>query len=91
MINKKIINIDTIKNLEKNFLNSIHKEINEKEISKIIKEKYDVDCDIKYKDGKIMIYENKVAYKINCNLNMKFFVSFDQNGNVIKLSLKKTL
>ena len=86
-MNKKIISNTTFKNIENNFLKLINTELEEKKLSKLIKEKYSLSGTIKYKKGSITTHKNDIAYKIDYNLYNDCFVSFDSEGEVIDFSL----
>ncbi len=73
---------------EKDLIEDLPGSLDWKAIEKVFIEKHKIGLqnDIQYKQGEIVIHENRVAYKVDFNVKTIVSVLFDRNGKCISLS-----
>ena len=78
----KLTDPDVIKDGEKDLINAIEEDLDLDSINEIIKDKLKVK-NLESKGGKIIVHNNKIAFKIDFELSMDGSVMFDRDGNYI--------
>jgi len=84
----KLTNPETIKESEKEFIDSINAELDWEAIEKMLLEKHDftLQDDIDYKDGDLVVYKDNIAYKFDFEIKVPLSVIFDRDGECLDIS-----
>jgi hypothetical protein len=84
---------NSIKNAEQALLDLIEKNLDWDNIKKIFKEKYQLKIkgDIGYESADITIYNDKVAYKLNFDVNMTVAIVCGRDGEFLNLLINEDL
>ena len=84
----KISDSDKIKTSEKDLIDAIAGEIDWEAIEDLFREKHHLtlEDELEYKDGDIVIHDNKIAYKLNFDIKVKLSVLFDRTGECLGVS-----
>ena len=92
----KIINTDNIIDLRQAMLKQIASQIEPETITKLLHSECNVDLGgkLQYENGKLIIDNEKIAYKLNYKIKSSFSVILNRSGKIIdiessKLTLKK--
>lgn len=78
----KITKPDVIKNGEKNFMEGIKDDLDLDAVKKILNKKI-AEAALSPKDGEIVVYKNKIAFKMNFDFHLRGSLMFDRQGNHI--------
>jgi hypothetical protein len=83
----KITNSEIIKTGERELIDTIIGDLDWGTIEKIIRDRHQLSIqdDIEYKDGDIIVHENKVAYRLDFEVKMSLSVVFDREGTCLSL------
>lgn len=84
----KITDSDTIKNSEKELIDSITGDLDWSAIETLLREKHNIGLqdDVDFKNGDITVFDNQIAYKLDFDVKITLTVVFDRKGNCLKLS-----
>jgi hypothetical protein len=84
----KITNSDVIKSGERELIDSIIGDLDWDTIEKIVKDRYklQIQDDVEYRQGDIIVHNNQVAYKLDFDVKMTLSVVFDRDGNYLSLA-----
>lgn len=87
----KLANPKTIQDGEKEFFDTVTAELDWKDIEKAMLEKQDVTLrdEIEYKDGDLVVYNNKIAYKFDFEVKTSVSFVFNRQGECLELSTLK--
>jgi len=83
----KIADSEHIKSGEKDLIDSITADLDWDSLEKLIEERhrFKLQDDVEYKSGDMLVYEDKVAYKLDFDIKVSLSVIFDRNGNCLNL------
>ncbi len=84
----KITDPTIIKSGENELIDSITADMDWGAIGKVFLEKHklDIDEDVEYKSGDIIVHANQIAYKLNFDVKVNLSILLDREGNYISLS-----
>ncbi len=84
----KVTNPEVIKSGEIELIDAITADVDWGAIEKIFTEKHRlrIEEDVEYKNGDIVVYNNKVAYKLEFDIKVALSVLLDRAGNYISMS-----
>jgi hypothetical protein len=84
----KITDENVIKNGEKELINTIIGDLDWSAIKKEFKGKYSINIqdDVEYRQGDIVVYDNNVAYRLNFDVKMSLSILFDRTGDYLSLN-----
>jgi hypothetical protein len=84
----KITDPTVIKSGENELIDSITADMDWGAIGKVFLEKHklDIDEDVEYKSGDIIVHANQIAYKLNFDVKVNLSILLDREGNYIALS-----
>lgn len=87
VIQVKITNSEIIKSGEKELIDTITGDLDWGTIEKIVRERHrlSIQDDVEYKDGDIIVHDNKVAYRLDFEVKMSISVVFDREGNCLSV------
>ncbi len=77
-----VISPESLKQCEEELIETIKDEINFKDLSEILKSRLN-EAKLECTDGDIIVHENKVAYKLNLQINISSEVLLDREGNLL--------
>lgn len=83
----KIVNIDTIQNSEKDFIDAINAELDWVAIEKMILEKHKLQLqdEVSYKQGDIVIHDNQIAYRLDFDITVSLSLTFNREGECVHI------
>lgn len=83
----KITDTKVIKDSEQEFIDTITGDLDWDMIERVLKERhqFELQDDIEYRSGDIVVYNNQIAYKINFGVNVTVSVLFDRNGECLAI------
>ena len=84
----KITDKNVIKNGEKELINTITNDLDWSAIKKEFKKKYSINIqdDVKYRRGEIVVYDNNVAYRLDFDVKMSLSILFDRTGDYLSIN-----
>ncbi|CCK81605.1 hypothetical protein [Desulfobacula toluolica] len=84
----KLTNPEIIQESEKEFIDTINAELDWEAIEKLLLEKhgFTLQDEIDYKDGDLVVYNNKIAYKFDFEIKVPLSVIFNRQGECLKMS-----
>ncbi|MBC2703895.1 hypothetical protein [Desulfobacula sp.] len=78
----KITDPDVIKNGEKNLIEAVKDDIDLAAVKEILKKKMAATA-LSYKRGEIVVYNNKIAFRLDFETHLSGSFMFDRQGNYI--------
>ncbi len=87
----KLTNPEFIQESEKEFIDTINAELDWDVIEQLLLDKhgFEVQDDIEYKDGNLVVYNNEIAYKFDFEIKVPLSVIFNRSGECMDLSTRK--
>ena len=84
----KITDAENIESGEKELIDTITGDLNWEVIETVFKEKYRLGLqdDVEYKQGDIVIHNNKIAYKLEFDIKISLSVIFDRTGECLEVT-----
>lgn len=84
----KITDHDVIKTSEQELIDAITADLDWGAIEEIIRKEHNLDIeeDVEYQKGDIVVYNDQVAYKLEFNVNVILSVLLDRKGNYISIT-----
>ncbi len=84
----KITDTENIKIGEGDFIDGLVGELDWSVIEKLLREKYNLELhdDVEYKNGDIVIHDNKVSYKINFDVRVTLSLLFGRDGECLEIT-----
>lgn len=84
----KITNPEVIKNGESDLIDAITADMDWVAIEEVFGEKHklNIDDNVEYKKGDIVVYNNQIAYKLEFDVKVNLSILLDRNGNYISVS-----
>lgn len=84
----KITNSEIIKSGERELIDTITGDLDWNTIEKIVRERHklSIQDDIEYKQGDLIVHDNKVAYRLDFDIKVSLSVIFDRDGNCLSLT-----
>ena len=88
----KITNTEVIKKCEKELIDAITGDLDWSAIERIFKNKHNLEIqdDVEYKQGDIVVHDNEIAYKLDFDVKVTFSILFDRDGNTKELSTSES-
>lgn len=87
----KLTNPESIQESEKEFIDTINAELDWDAIEQMLLDKhgFEVQDDIEYKDGNLIVYNDEIAYKFDFEIKVPLSVIFNRSGECMNLSTTK--
>lgn len=87
----KLTNPETIQESEKEFIDTINAELDWDAIERMLLEKhgFEVQEEVLYKDGNLVVHENQIAYKFDFEIKVPLSVIFNRNGECLEISTRQ--
>lgn len=84
----KLTNPESIQESEKEFIDTINAELDWDVIEQVLLDKhnFEVQDDIEYKDGNLIVYNNEIAYKFDFQIKVPLSVIFNRSGECLSMS-----
>ncbi|NWH03534.1 hypothetical protein [Desulfobacter latus] len=84
----KLTNPESIQESEKEFIDTINAELDWDVIEQMLLDKhnFEVQDDIEYKDGNLIVYNNEIAYKFDFQIKVPLSVIFNRVGKCLSMS-----
>lgn len=84
----KLTNPESIQQSEKEFIDTINAELDWDVIEQVLLDKhnFEVQDDIEYKDGNLIVYNNEIAYKFDFQIKVPLSVIFNRSGECLSMS-----
>ncbi|OGR10890.1 MAG: hypothetical protein A2277_10640 [Desulfobacterales bacterium RIFOXYA12_FULL_46_15] len=84
----KLTNPESIQESEKEFIDTINAELDWDAIEKMLFEKHSLTLqeEIDYKNGDLVVYKNRIAYKFDFEIKVPLSVIFNREGECLELS-----
>ena len=84
----KLTNPETIQESEKEFIDTINAELDWEAIEKMLLEKHQFTLqeEIDYKNGDLVVFNDKIAYKFNFEIKVPLSVVFNRDGECLEIS-----
>ena len=84
----KLTNPESIQESEKEFIDTINAELDWDVIEQMLLDKhnFEVQDDIEYKDGNLIVYKNEIAYKFDFEIKVPLSVIFNRSGECLSMS-----
>lgn len=84
----KLTNPEKIQESEKDFIDTINAELDWEAIEKILMEKHKLTLqdDIDYKNGDLVVFKDKIAYKFDFEIKVPLSVIFNRDGECVEIS-----
>ena len=81
--------MDNIRDCEQDLIDTITGDLNWDIIEKILREKHHLELqeDIEYRRGDIVVYNNQIAYKIDFDVKVGVSVVFGRNGECLDVGI----
>lgn len=86
----KLTNPESIQESEKEFIDTINAELDWDAIEQMLLEKhgFEVQEEVLYKDGNLVVHENQIAYKFDFEIKVPLSVIFNRDGECIDISTR---
>lgn len=83
----KITNSEVIRNGEQELIEGILADLDWGTIDGVIKEKHGLELeeDVEFKDGDLVVVDNKVAYRLDFQVKLNLSILLDREGNYLSL------
>ena len=83
----KLTNPESIHESEKEFIDTINAELDWDVIEQMLLDKHNfqVQDDIEYKDGNLIVYNNEIAYKFDFQIKVPLSVIFNRGGECLSM------
>ncbi|MBF0230378.1 MAG: hypothetical protein HQK63_12465 [Desulfamplus sp.] len=83
----KITSPETIQSSEKEFIDFINAELDWGSIEEMIlkKHKLQLQDEVVYKQGDIMVYDNQIAYKLDFDIKVSLSLIFNRQGDCLNI------
>jgi len=83
-----LTNPESIQESEKEFIDTINAELDWDVIEQMLLDKhnFEVQDDIEYKDGNLIVYKNEIAYKFDFEIKVPLSVIFNRSGQCLSMS-----
>jgi hypothetical protein len=83
-----LTNPESIQGSEKEFIDTINAELDWDVIEQMLLDKhnFEVQGDIEYKDGNLIVYKNEIAYKFDFQIKVPLSVIFNRSGECLSMS-----
>lgn len=87
----KLTNPESIQESEKEFIDTINAELDWEAIEKMLLEKHNFTLqeEIDYKEGDLIVYNDKIAYKFDFEIKVPLSVVFNREGECLEISTKR--
>lgn len=87
----KLTNPATIQESEKEFIDTINAELDWEAIEKMLLEKHSFTLqeEVDYKEGDLVVYKDKIAYKFDFEIKVPLSVIFNREGDCLEISTKR--
>lgn len=84
----KLTNPESIQESEKEFIDTINAELDWDVIEQMLLDKhnFEIQDDIGYKDGNLIVYKNEIAYKFDFQIKVPLSVIFNRSGECLSMS-----
>lgn len=84
----KLTNPETIQESEKEFIDTINAELDWEAIEKMLLEKHNFTLqeEIDYKNGDLVVHEDRIAYKFDFEIRVPLSVIFNRDGECLEIS-----
>jgi len=84
----KLTNPESIQESEKEFIDTINAELDWDVIEQMLLDKhnFEVQDDIEYKDGNLIVFKNEIAYKFDFQIKVPLSVIFNRGGECVSMS-----
>ena len=84
----KLTNPETIQESEKEFIDTINAELDWEAIEKMLLEKHQFTLqeEIDYKDGDLIVFNDRIAYKFDFEIKVPLSVIFNREGECLEIS-----
>lgn len=84
----KLTNPEKIQESEKEFMDTINAELDWEAIEKMLLDKHNftLQKEIDYKNGDLIVYKGKIAYKFDFEIKVPLSVIFDRKGECLEMS-----
>jgi hypothetical protein len=84
----KITDTKAIKDSEQDLIDTITGDLDWDVIEKVLKERHQLELqdEIEYRNGDIVVYNNQIAYRINFGVKVTVSVLFDRNGECLAIN-----
>ena len=84
----KLTNPEIIQESEKEFIDTINAELDWDAIEKMLLEKHSftLQDEIDYKNGDLIVYNDKIAYKFDFEIKVPLSVIFNRQGECLEIS-----
>jgi hypothetical protein len=88
VIDVKITDPDGIRSSEKELIDNITGDLDWSVIEKVFKKEHNLSLeeDVEYRQGDIVVHDNKIAYKLEFDVKVKLSVIFGRNGEYLDIS-----
>lgn len=88
----KLTNPESIQESEKEFIDTINAELDWDVIEQMLLDKhnFEVQDDIEYKDGNLIVYNNEIAYKFDFQIKVPLSVIFNRGGECVSISTTRS-
>lgn len=89
----KITNSEIIKTGERELIDTIIADLDWEMIETIVKNRHKlkIQDDIDYRQGDLIVHEDKVAYKLDFDVKMTLSIIFDRDGNYLSVTTSDDL
>ena len=87
----KLTNPETIQESEKEFIDTINAELDWDAIEQMLMEKhgFEVQEEVQYKDGNLVVHGNQIAYKFEFEIKVPLSVIFNRDGECLEISTRR--
>ncbi len=84
----KLTRPETIQESEKEFIDTINAELDWEAIEQMLLEKhgFTLQDEIEYKNGDILVYKDRIAYKFDFEIKVPLSVVFNRDGECLEIS-----
>ncbi len=84
----KITNAEVIKSGERELIDTIIGDLDWSMIEEIVKQRHhlNIQDDVEYKSGDIVVHDRQVAYKLDFDVKMTLSIVFDRDGNYLSIA-----
>ena len=87
----KLTNPESIRESEKEFIDTINAELDWDAIEQMLLDRhgFTVQDDVDYKDGNLVVHNNEIAYKFDFEIKVPLSVIFNRNGECLDISTQR--